>query len=114
MIHASSLAIAAALLGLASWAIGAEDDQARPKDDDPGPKAALPLTQVILYSSGVGYFQHDGQVTAHRLKLRFKTEDINDLLKSLVVQDRDGGRVTSVTYGCATRSPRPSRPSALT
>ena len=100
MIHASSLAIAAALLGLASWAVGAEEDQARPKDDDPGPKAALPLAQVILYSSGVGYFQRDGQVDGRtELELRFKTEDINDLLKSLVVQDRDGGRVTGVTYG---------------
>ena len=100
MIHASSLAIAAALLGLASWAVGAEEDHARPKDDDPGPKAALPLAQVILYSSGVGYFQRDGQVDGRtELELRFKTEDINDLLKSLVVQDRDGGRVTGVTYG---------------
>src|SRR3974377_2252020 len=35
VIHASSLAIAAALLGLASWAVGAEDEQARSKDDDP-------------------------------------------------------------------------------
>ena len=100
MIHASSLAIVAALLGLASWAVGAEDDQARPKDGDPGPKAALPLAQIILYSSGVGYFQRDGQVDGRaELELRFKTEDINDLLKSLVVQDRDGGRVTGVTYG---------------
>ena len=100
MIHASSLAIAAALLGLANWAVGAEEDHARPKDDDPGPKAALPLAQVILYSSGVGYFQRDGQVDGRtELELRFKTEDINDLLKSLVVQDRDGGRVTGVTYG---------------
>jgi hypothetical protein len=100
VIHASSLAIAAALLGLASWAVGAEEDHGRPKDDDPGPKAALPLAQVILYSSGVGYFQRDGQVDGRtELELRFKTEDINDLLKSLVVQDRDGGRVTGVTYG---------------
>jgi len=116
VIHASSLAIAAALLGLASWAVGAEEDHGRPKDDDPGPKAALPLAQVILYSSGVGYFQRDGQVDGRtELELRFKTEDINDLLKSLVVQDRDGGRVTGVTYGSrATRSPRSSRASAST
>ena len=100
MIYASSLATAAALLGLASCAIGAEDDQDRPKGGDPAPKAALPLTQVILYASGVGYFQRDGQVDGHaEVELRFKTEDINDLLKSLVVQDLDGGQVSTVTYG---------------
>ncbi len=62
--------------------------------------AALPLSEVILYTSGVGYFQRDGQVEGNaRLDLRFKTDDINDLLKSLVVQDFDGGQVATVTYG---------------
>jgi hypothetical protein len=61
--------------------------------------AALPLSAVILYTSGVGYFQRDGQVEGNaRLDLRFKTDDINDLLKSLVVQDFDGGQVATVTY----------------
>ena len=77
--------------------------------------AALPLSAVILYTSGVGYFQRDGQVEGNaRLDLRFKTDDINDLLKSLVVQDFDGGQVATVTYDCATRSPRRSRASAST
>ena len=59
----------------------------------------LPLTNVTLYSSGVGYFQHDGDVQgSSQLDLRFKTETINDLLKSLVVQDFGGGRVSVVTY----------------
>lgn len=63
-------------------------------------KAQLPLSEIILYSSGVGYFQRDGQVDGSAtVDLRFKVDDINDLLKSLVVQDRDGGRVSTVTYG---------------
>src|SRR4051794_26014746 len=62
--------------------------------------AALPLSEVVLYTSGVGYFQRDGHVEANaQVELRFKTEDINDLLKSLVVQDFDGGQVSTVTYG---------------
>jgi hypothetical protein len=62
--------------------------------------AALPLTEVILYSSGVGYFQRDGQVDGSAtIDLRFKVDDINDLLKSLVVQDLDGGQVAAVSYG---------------
>ena len=49
--------------------------------------AALPLTKIVLYTSGVGYFQRQGTVTdEQRLVLRFKTEDIKDLLKSLVVR----------------------------
>lgn len=63
-------------------------------------QSALPLSEVILYSSGVGYFQRDGQVEGKaQVDLRFKVENINDLLKSMVVQDFDGGRISSVTYG---------------
>jgi hypothetical protein len=65
-----------------------------------GKPAALPISEVVLYSSGVGYFQRDGQIDGRaEVELRFKTDSINDLLKSMVVQDFDGGRVTTVTYG---------------
>ena len=60
----------------------------------------LPLSKIALYSSGVGYFQHDGTVTNRtQLDLRLHTNQINDMLKSLVVQDFGGGRVSTVTYG---------------
>src|SRR3989304_8903793 len=67
------------------------------------PKAAspqaLPLTEVVLYSSGVGYFQRDGSMDGPgEVELRFKVDNINDLLKSMIVQDFDGGQVTTVTY----------------
>src|SRR5215831_7819443 len=63
-------------------------------------KSALPLSELILYSSGVGYFQRDGQVNGKAsVELQFKVDDINDLLKSMVVQDLDGGQVSTVTYG---------------
>ena len=70
--------------------------------DPKGPEGApgLPLSGVVLYTSGVGYFERDGQVEGDtQVELRFKTEDINDLLKSLVVQDFSGGSVSTVTYG---------------
>ena len=36
---------------------------AAPLDDPPkAPSVRLPLSEVILYSSGVGYFERDGQV----------------------------------------------------
>ncbi len=60
---------------------------------------ALPLTKIVLYTSGVGYFQRQGEMEGdQRLALRFKTEDVQDLLKSLVVHDLDGGQVAAVTY----------------
>ena len=60
----------------------------------------LPLSKIALYSSGVGYFQHDGTVNSHaQLNLRLDTNQINDMLKSLVVQDFGGGKVSTVTYG---------------
>ena len=61
--------------------------------------AALPLSKIVLYSSGVGYFQHDGAVNNHaQLDLHLHANQINDMLKSLVVQDFGGGKVSTVTY----------------
>ena len=62
--------------------------------------ANLPLKRVVLFSSGVGYFEHDGKVTDNaKVDLKFKVKDINDLSKSMVVQDFDGGHVSTVGYG---------------
>jgi hypothetical protein len=61
--------------------------------------AELPISRIVLFSSGVGYFQRDGQVegTAH-VDLQFPANDVNDLLKSLVLQDMGGGQVSTVSY----------------
>ena len=57
------------------------------------------MREVVLFSSGVGYFEHDGTVHGDAAaELRFKTAQINDVLKSLVLQDLDGGQVRAVTY----------------
>src|SRR5215831_17444459 len=62
-------------------------------------QATLPLTKIVLYASGVGYFQRDGQIDGRgQVALRFKVDNINDLLKSMIVQDFDGGQVSAVTY----------------
>jgi hypothetical protein len=91
------LFLAAGWLGSIEWlaakAVAADDKQ-------PDKEPVLPLSEVVLYTSGVGYFQRDGGVEENaQVELRFKTEDINDLLKSLVVQDYSGGQVSTVTYG---------------
>lgn len=48
---------------------------------------ALPLSKIVLYSSGVGYFQRDGTVN-NRLQFHLQAHQINDMLKGIVVQDR--------------------------
>jgi len=61
--------------------------------------AGIPVKAVVLFSSGVGYFEHFGSVNGNAsTELRFKTRQINDILKSLVLEDLDGGRVTTITY----------------
>jgi uncharacterized protein YeeX (DUF496 family) len=61
--------------------------------------AAVPVKGVVLFSSGVGYFEHFGTVRGDGAsELRFKAGQINDILKSLVLQDLDGGKVLAVTY----------------
>jgi len=62
-------------------------------------QADVPVKEVVLFSSGVGYFEHFGTVRGDgSTELRFKTQQINDILKSLVLQDMDGGKVAAVTY----------------
>jgi hypothetical protein len=59
----------------------------------------VPVTTVALFSSGVGYFEHGGIVRGNgTTELRFRTSQMNDVLKSLVLQDEGGGRVTTITY----------------
>lgn len=66
--------------------------------------AELPVTRVTVFSSGVACYQRDGKVAGDAaIELRFKTGQINDILKSLVLQDLDGGSVSTVTY--ASRDP---------
>ena len=60
---------------------------------------SVPLSTLVLFTSGVGYFQHDGTVEGNaKMELTFSTGQINDLLKSLVLRDLDGGTISSVTY----------------
>jgi hypothetical protein len=74
---------------------GALPALAQPRPGNP----ELTISRIVLFSSGVGYFQREGQVDGDtRVDLQFRTENINDLLKSLVVQDKNGGRISTVSY----------------
>lgn len=85
------LAAAVALAPLTNGNLRAADD----KDS-----SSLPLKRIVLFNSGVGFFEHGGEVTGDAtVDLKFKVDDVNDLLKSLVPQDLGGGQASTVTYG---------------
>lgn len=59
----------------------------------------LPVTRVVLFRSGVGYIERTGTVSGNTsLMLSLREPQMNDLLKSLVLIDFDGGRVEPVQY----------------
>ena len=96
------LITAAAVSAVTVWRYSAAAGPGGPAPaEPPEPQAgkALPLTQVILFNSGVGYFQREGEVEGDkRVDLSFPVSDVNDLLKSLVLPDIGDGKVSSVSY----------------
>jgi hypothetical protein len=73
------------------------DPKNQAKNTTNGP--ALPIAQVILFNSGVGYIQREGDVTGDaKVEMTFPTSDVNDLLKSLVLQDANGGKIGIISY----------------
>ena len=68
--------------------------------DTSGPDDELPVTAITLYRSGVGYFERHGLVDGDAaVQLTFDADQINDILKSMILLDLDGGRIESVGYG---------------
>ncbi|MBM4342193.1 MAG: hypothetical protein FJ100_02315 [Deltaproteobacteria bacterium] len=61
------------------------------------PTAELPVTKVVLYQNGVGYFERRGTVVGKDLELRVRPDQINDVLKSLTVLDLSGSVASSVS-----------------
>jgi hypothetical protein len=61
--------------------------------------ADIPIHEVILYKSGVGYFERAGTLSpGESARLDFKASDMNDVLKSLTLEDRNGGKVSGLRY----------------
>ncbi|MBI4817521.1 MAG: hypothetical protein HY791_14770 [Deltaproteobacteria bacterium] len=57
----------------------------------------LPVTRVVLYQNGVGYFERRGRIDGDVLRLQVRPSQINDLLKSLTVVDATEGRAVSIS-----------------
>lgn len=61
--------------------------------------ADLPIREVILYKHGVGFFERGGKLeVGDTARIDFKADDMNDVLKSLTITDRGGGKISGVRY----------------
>ena len=90
----SRLLLAAAVLPFALLLVPLVLGQDAPAGAKP---VELPLARVVLFNAGVGYFQREGVVDGNaRVEMRFPEPDVNDLLKSLTVDD--GGKPGAVGY----------------
>ena len=90
--------IAVGIVSYHFFATTGQADTSLLMDKKTKPSDPLPIRQVVLFNSGVGYFQREGEVEGNaRVQLSFPVSDINDLLKSLVLQDAKG-KVGTVNY----------------
>jgi len=59
----------------------------------------LPLRRVVLYKSGVGYFEHAGTVNGNEnVEIDLTSSQLDDVLKSLTALDMNGGRISGASY----------------
>jgi hypothetical protein len=66
---------------------------------DESTAAKLPVRRVILYKTGVGYFEHLGRVQNDQsIRIDFTSGQLNDVLQSLTILDLNGGRIAGVNY----------------
>ena len=94
-----TLALLWLVLATMAYAQTSAQPTARPATAATGSAARLPVTRVILYKNGVGYFEHSGRIRGNQdVDIDFTTAQLNDVLKSLTVLDLGKGRITGVSY----------------
>jgi hypothetical protein len=92
-----AIMVTAALCGLAIASGAGAGAGVMAQDAD---EANLPVNNITLYRSGVGYFERAGLIDGSAtVQLRFNTDQINDILKSMVLLDLDGGMIEAASYG---------------
>jgi len=61
--------------------------------------AELTVSKVVLYKHGVGFFERAGEIAAgDSATLEFKASEMDDLLKSLTIEQQGGEGVSGVRY----------------
>src|SRR3954454_22926623 len=61
--------------------------------------AELPVREVVLYKHGVGFFERAGRLgPGESARLDFNASEMNDVLKSLTIEEKGGGKISSLRY----------------
>src|SRR3954464_2914873 len=61
--------------------------------------AELPVKEVVLYKHGVGFFERTGRLgPGESARLDFNASEINDVLKSLTIDEKGGGKISGLRY----------------
>jgi hypothetical protein len=61
--------------------------------------AELPVRHVTLYKHGIGFFERAGTLApGETARLEFRASDMNDVLKSLTIEDKSGAKITGLRY----------------
>ena len=73
----------------------------------PSDATVLSVSRVILYKTGIGYFEHLATVTGNQsLAVQFTGDQLDDVLKSLTAVDLGDGRITGISYDSPTPTAR--------
>ncbi len=65
----------------------------------PNPSNQLPISRVVLYKHGLGYFEREGKVQGNALlNFAFREEQMKDILTSFFVVDLGRGIISSIRY----------------
>ncbi|MBC7772294.1 MAG: hypothetical protein H7210_07360, partial [Pyrinomonadaceae bacterium] len=101
LMRAAGLAVSMAVASATSLSAHAQSAPTTTRSGaSPADADIVPIRKITLYRSGVGFFERSGMIQGDaKLELRFKTEEINDIIKSMVLIDKGGGRIDSVSYG---------------
>lgn len=59
---------------------------------------ALPLTRVVVYRNGVGYFERAGEVDADEVRFEMRQRMVGDFLATLAIVERGGSSVRSASF----------------
>jgi hypothetical protein len=61
--------------------------------------AELPVREVVLYKHGVGFFERSGRLApGESARLDFNASEMNDVLKSLTLTEKGGGKISGLRY----------------
>ena len=61
--------------------------------------ADLPVKQVVLYKHGIGFFERAGRLApGETARLDFDASEMNDVLKSLVIEEQGGAKISGLRY----------------